>query len=792
MADAAISNRTGPVLTYWKECFFRARRLTWDEAQTRATQAIRQRIELAKFVLDLPIAPPPVKLSRAPSDAFFFSKGDLPGIAAALKHMLPAEATGILTTADDICKHRFQLLGYKDVEYGPKIDWHFDAVNRKRSPYLPWFKIPFLDFSVVGDHKVIWELNRHQHLVTLAKAWVLSRDSKYAEELIRQWYSWQRGNRFPIGINWSSTLEVALRSLSWLWAHFLLSDYNAPAFERDVVKALGLNASYIQNYLSTYFSPNTHLLGEAAALFFIGTLYPQLNLAKEWQACGLRIILEQAERQVREDGLYFEQSLYYHVYALDLLLHFRVLAAKNRIEVPERFDSTVNQMLDVLSVLSQAGPPEGFGDDDGGRLFNPSRNRSEYLTDPLAVGAMAFESEDLRSRSQLTEEALWLFGPDASKLPHRPQHEEIKSVGFPAGGVYVLASSAPYPRQMIMDAGSMGAGRGGHGHADALSVCVSLDGRRYLIDSGTYTYSSAGNERDRFRGTAAHNTLLVDGEDQALPNGPFAWRAMPGIRTERWLPSRTFSLLQAHHTGYMRLADPVLHRRVVFHLHESFWFVRDIVEGAGTHDLEISWHFAPELTIASDENSCFVSLHDLNETFTDARQLALVFPESSGWEPTLEATEISPAYGVKEPAQVLRVRTSCGLPTEFATLILALEPLCGKPGALESISAERNRIASGYRYEDQGTIHFMFFSSGQHRWSLAGWESDAAFLYCSTRNGEAEHLILCDGSFVDSDGRSVLKRHHNIERLEWSKSGIVSSSDDPEIRLTSFSSPVLR
>ena len=82
-----------------------------------------------------------------------------------------------LQEAEKICQHRFDLLGYKDLDFGSPIDWHFDPVHHKRAPSGPWYKIPFLDFDQVGDHKVIWELNRHQHLVTLAEAWRLTKMS---------------------------------------------------------------------------------------------------------------------------------------------------------------------------------------------------------------------------------------------------------------------------------------------------------------------------------------------------------------------------------------------------------------------------------------------------------------------------------------------------------------------------------------------------------------------------------------------------------------------------------------
>ena len=229
----------------------------------------------------------------------------------------------------------FDLLGYENLDYGAEIDWHLDRVHDKRAPLDPWFKIPFLDFAVVGDHKVTWELNRHQHLVTLAKAWLLTKDDKYLRELIAQWRSWVRANPYPLGINWGSTLEVAFRSLSWIWVDRLLAD-NATAaeFRAELMPALAFHGRYIERYLSTYFSPNTHLLGEALALFFIGTLYPQMPRAARWKDEGWKILLHESGRQVRPDGVYFEQSLYYHVYTLDFFLHARLLAAQNDIAVP--------------------------------------------------------------------------------------------------------------------------------------------------------------------------------------------------------------------------------------------------------------------------------------------------------------------------------------------------------------------------------------------------------------------------------------------------------------------------
>src|SRR5205823_2459281 len=152
-----------------------------------------------------------------------------------LKEFLPDSVEQTISEADDVLQHRFRLLGYRDLDYSSAIDWHLDAVHGKRAPLKPWYKIRFLDFDEVGDHKVTWELNRHQHLVTLAKAFTFTHDSKYAREIEQQFYSWQAANPYLLGINWGSSLEVAFRSLSWIWVRNLLSANSLLSTEFDRV-----------------------------------------------------------------------------------------------------------------------------------------------------------------------------------------------------------------------------------------------------------------------------------------------------------------------------------------------------------------------------------------------------------------------------------------------------------------------------------------------------------------------------------------------------------------------------
>jgi hypothetical protein len=297
----------------------------------------------------------------------------------------------------------------------------------------------------------------------------------------------------------------------------------------------------------------------------------------------------------------------------------------------------------------------------------------------------------------------------------------------------------------LIDAGPLGAGSGGHGHADALSICVSDTNGPALIDSGTFEYVGDGQERNRYRGTSAHNTLTIDGVSQPEPRGPFAWSHHPKSVPEKWINGERFDFFAGNHDAYQRLRAPVIHRRQVFSLKSGFWIVRDVIQGAGEHQLDSYWHLAPEY--ASSDGGRFVR--------KSGGVFDVITPGRNNWSRRVEAVSWSPVYGQSQAAPVLHFSTVASLPVESVTLFRSAENAGARLRKLAVVG--QTSSVSGYAYAEDDEEHWMFFATAGEHWTLDEWTSDAQFVYWGyDRKQDRGTLICCGGSKVSFAGHEIV------------------------------------
>jgi hypothetical protein len=539
-------------------------------------------------------------------------------------------ANSVESTARSVLAHRFPLFGLS-IDTGPEIHWRRDYVHDVESGTAYFRRIPYLDFATVGDHKFIWELNRHQHLVLLAQAFLFTGAEEFVREIQTQLETWLEQNPFQRGINWASALEVAFRAISWIWVYHLTGPQMPPNFRRCFLAELYRHGRHLATNLSIYFSPNTHLLGEAVALYALGTLFPAFPESALWQKRGSELVQAQLSFQVQADGSHFEQSTYYHVYALDFFLFFYLLSGR-----PEDVGPVLERMADYLHwLLGPARQIAFLGDDDGGRLFHPYGHRDRFGRATLTTcGIVLGHEEWIGTPDDVAEQSAWWIGANALRSA-RPQHSAPSGCRlFPDAGAAFLQSG---PLFVQMDCGPFGYGSAGHSHSDTLSLIISLGLERVFIDPGTYIYEVDSGERDWFRGSAAHNTVRVDGLNQGETAGPFRWSSKPEVVLNTWKPNAEGGFIDA----YCRYG-PFTHRRQVL-LQPGRLLVFDEIEGpAGEHVCEQIWQLGPAASKV---------------------KLSFSAPVSR------TSSKVSPAYGAKSAGTSLIANIKGAFPVQMAMLL---------------------------------------------------------------------------------------------------------------------------
>ncbi|HEY5883717.1 MAG TPA: heparinase II/III family protein [Pyrinomonadaceae bacterium] len=708
---------------------------------------------------------------------FFSSFRDRNSTVSALRDHWPGAEKQIVEAADRIVRGKFDLLGWTGLGFGDPINWHREPISGKVAPLTHWSRIDYLNPEVCGDKKIIWELNRHQHFVKLGQAYWLTEDETYALSFAEHIESWMEANPPKIGINWASSLEIAFRSISWLWAIHFFKDSPAlsPEILTRMVKFLYLNAHHLEDYLSTYFSPNTHLTGEALGLFYLGTVLPEYDESERWRETGARILIDQMRHQIRRDGVYFEQSSYYQRYTVDFYTHFLVLSRLTDQTVPGFVDEKLQLLLDHLLYITR---PDGttplFGDEDGGRLMKLDDRATNDFRAGLSNGASLFKRGDYKFvAGEPAEETLWLLGAEGvkefettvSKCP------SDSSRAFQSGGYYVMRdnwnSQANY---LLFDVGPHGALNAGHAHADALAIQIASAGEPMLEDAGTYTYTGSIRERDLFRGSAAHNVLLVDGQPSSVPRGPFSWKTTAKSIPVSWLSEKRFDFVEGKHDGYERLADRVVHKRSILFLKNDYWILRDQVFASDAHQLELLFHFAstldPQLVIPghhADTARLLIADEDaesaLFATFGEG-----TWRREEGW--------ISHCYGSRTAAPVWVYSALMKGNADLVTFIVPNSELVGAVGTVRKVEAIGGK-AFEIRKQDHRDL-ILIKDAAARRIQTVHLVSDFNYTWARfplSTTELPEELLVLDGRTLELNGKEILTSANLIDWLVASRLG---------------------
>jgi Heparinase II/III-like protein/Heparinase II/III N-terminus len=551
--------------------------------------------------------------------------------------LFPAQTAELIAFATRIVdEHCWPLLGFGEKCFGKEIEWARDPLSNYVWP-LDYHRDVKLMRADGSDVRVLWELNRLGHFVTLARAYALTKDERYSAEFFSQLRSWDQQNPYGRGANWNCAMEVALRALNLLAAFQIFRE--SPRMEPDSLKRLlrlfQQHGDYIRHHLEfSYIATSNHYLSDVAGLLWLGLMLPDYCDAAGWRDFGLTQMLREMDKQVLPDGADFEASTGYHRFVLELFLYSFLLCRANNVEIEQQYWTKLHEMLIYLRSYLR---PDGFapliGDTDSGQVLPIRRRRADDHSYLLALGAVVFNDPGLKSEAmEPPEELFWLLGEAGVSAFRELSSSSAYAVSkaFPYAGTYVMRDRDLYLCFNASDAGI--SGRGSHGHNDALSIEVSAGGRAFIVDPGTYVYSADLQKRHEFRSTAFHSTVVVDGREQNMieRDTPFVIGNAAKPRVFEWKTSDDFDKVVAEHYGY----TPVVHRRsVTFNKREQSWLIQDEFFAEGEHVYEVRFHFAPGLDVRVQGSA------------VEARNSDVGIVVTSDSEPVLESQPVSRHYG---------------------------------------------------------------------------------------------------------------------------------------------------
>jgi hypothetical protein len=609
--------------------------------------------------------------------SFFFTWSDRSRTKDIYSSSFLTERGVSLETAERLLHWEITLFD-RCFDLGETMNWSQDPLTGRDWPLSFYADVDIRNGQTVGGVKWVWELNRHHHLVTLGKAYFLSGEEQYAQEVCTHLKIWIERNPPRIGVNWTSPLELAIRLINWVWALAFIRQSTAltPETFGVVLQSVARQAQHISRHLSAYSSANNHLIGEAAGLAVVGLFFPGLPQADQWRNTGLDILEREIEKQIYPDGVPAEQAIHYLAFVLDFNLLVWRLVELTGYAVPKIWYERLEVACEfICHIMDENGHAPAIGDSDDAWVVRlDDRPEANNYCSILATAAVLLERPDFKAKAgRWDEKSHWLLGTPGQETFESLSLDAPKcnSQAFEEGGYCVMRAPG---RVITFDCGPLGyLSIAAHGHADALSLTVSVDGQPILIDPGTYAYQEGGERRDYFRSSAAHNTIVVDGEDQSEMLGTFLWGRKAEAHLLHWETTENYDLAIAEHDGYDKLLGVIHQRTVLFHK-PDWLIIADRLKGHGEHSFEQLWHVPAECEVTIEQDPLDQKYVSLRVGYKQLIMIPLEMP--SAVHPRIQTGEeqpmqgwVSSKYGHVEPGPVVNFSGESQLPIQLVTAL---------------------------------------------------------------------------------------------------------------------------
>jgi uncharacterized heparinase superfamily protein len=462
---------------------------------------------------------------------------------------------------------------------------------------------------------------------------------------------------------------LSLRIVNWL--KFLirnaarLRELGENAAIDRILNSLRAQALTLERRLEIDLGAN-HLLKNTKALIFAGALV-EAPESSRWLESGRTLLRLELDEQILADGGHFERSPMYHAEILE-------------------------DLLDLKALTSACAETVGYAP-----MLLPRIARMSTFLEALLHpdGEIPLLNDSALGRARPSQELLELAGSSAA--PGRVP--EVTALG--ATG-YAVIRDLDSESCLIFDGGPLGPDyQLGHAHCDVLSYELSLHARRVVVDTGVSTYE-AGAERSYERSTAAHNTLRVDGEEQAETWASFRVGRRPRVGQVEGAEIEGLRVVRGKHFGYQHLG--VTHSRAVIHAPGNVWLVWDSLRGSGRHRAESFIHFHPAVELVSCAKNRETPAPGFDGALRPTAGLGPMRPHwilrfgeyryffmtSGGGRLTQAESWYAPEFGLRQSSAVILWTWAADLPT---AMLYSFVPVDDTPPVVRLVDADQIEVA---------------------------------------------------------------------------------------------------
>lgn len=419
-----------------------------------------------------------------------------------------------------------------------KNKWSFGFNTNNNWPNIPSYKINYKGRDDIGDARINWQLNRNHQFTILAKNYYITNNKKYIDELTDLFNGWNNENPFLYGISWTSPMEIAIRCINWIYCYYFIyiTDNNNSILQKLELGIINMS-NYVYKHISKYSSGNNHTVVELSCVLLKAILTNNNKLTNKI----FSLLSNELTKQNYKDGVNKEQSLHYEAFFLEAISLASKMLQDNGYNTDSWKDIMFNMSKYITNCLDQSGLAIEFGDNDEGYIIRLGKETNYYKYVVNLINKIFDIPYSLNYSSETLQIIL-----GQKDFNQNFTYDMVSS--YKDGGLTLIRNN----NYLIgIDHGPLGFGSiAAHGHADALSFQILIDGHNLLIDPGTFIYHINRNKRDYYRSTINHNTVCINNTNQSEIQGPFLWGHKANIELVNINYNDNKVDLLAKHDGY--------------------------------------------------------------------------------------------------------------------------------------------------------------------------------------------------------------------------------------------------